>query len=311
MAKMDIANVKKAVRNPRLLLGEIRKYGSKINTTVHKSVKNKHGTRVMQEDWDNLIILDCCRYDVFEEENDIPGNLRRITSLGSHSWEFMRENYQSEYHDTIYVSSNPYTPRIPNGTFFKTVNLLDDWDPEYETVLPEVVTRKTIEAHDEHPNKKLIIHLMQPHYPFIGKKGQQLSHRGLRNPQSDTADKPSVWDELQWGFNREITEKSVLQAYRENLQLVLDEVKELLDSLGGKSVITSDHGCLIGERLSPIPVKGFGHTPELRVPELTQVPWLEVTADNRRKIETDRPIASTEIDEQVINKRLKAFGYKE
>ncbi|MDG5776143.1 hypothetical protein VB773_02085 [Haloarculaceae archaeon H-GB2-1] len=36
----------------------------------------------MAEEWDNLVILDACRYDVFEEMHTFPGTLKPIISKG-------------------------------------------------------------------------------------------------------------------------------------------------------------------------------------------------------------------------------------
>ena len=47
--------------------------------------KRNDGTHIMDEDWDNLIILDACRYDLFEEVNTIDGTLESRISLGSAS----------------------------------------------------------------------------------------------------------------------------------------------------------------------------------------------------------------------------------
>jgi hypothetical protein len=61
-------------------------------------------------------------------------------------------------------------------------------------------------------------------------------------------------------------------AYKENLRHVLKNVEDLLEIINGKTVITSDHGNLIGDRLSPIPVRGYGHPSGLRAPELVKDP---------------------------------------
>jgi hypothetical protein len=45
----------------------------------------------MQEDWDNLIILDACRYGAFERNNTIPGALEYRFSRGSMTGEFFEE----------------------------------------------------------------------------------------------------------------------------------------------------------------------------------------------------------------------------
>ena len=49
----------------------------------------------MKEDWDNLIVLDACRYDMFKEINTIKGNLERGISRGSATSQFLIENFES------------------------------------------------------------------------------------------------------------------------------------------------------------------------------------------------------------------------
>jgi len=127
------------------------------------------GLDVMQEDWDNLIILDACRYDTLEEHTRFEGKVQKVVSAGKNSWEFMTANFVGkELHDTIYVTANPYSARINESVFFKLISLIDDWDENIGTVLPEDVTQKAIEVSENHPDKRLIIHYMQPHTPHIG-----------------------------------------------------------------------------------------------------------------------------------------------
>jgi hypothetical protein len=40
------------------------------------------GVSVFKGDWDNLIILDACRYDIFAETNTLSGDLSKRTSRG-------------------------------------------------------------------------------------------------------------------------------------------------------------------------------------------------------------------------------------
>ena len=58
--------------------------------------------------------------------------------------------------------------------------------------------------------------------------------------------------------------------------------RTLIESLDGKTVVTSDHGNLFGRRLWPIPLQKYGHPPGLRFPELIEVPWHETPFENRR-----------------------------
>lgn len=68
------------------------------------------GTHVMDEDWDTLVILDACRYDMFERRVPFDGKLDDRYSLGSTSEEFLEQNFSdSTYHDTVFVNANVYS----------------------------------------------------------------------------------------------------------------------------------------------------------------------------------------------------------
>jgi hypothetical protein len=266
------------------------------------------GINVVDQDWDNLIIVDGCRFDTFQEVNHIQGELKSYRSLGSESWEFMQNNFVGrELHDTVLVTANPHTTKIPPKTFHSVENLVEtSWDPALRTVPPEAVSKAASEAIDKYPNKRLIVHYMQPHYPFIGEIGQQIAHGGF-SPDDDSDRGEHVWTKLQYGF---LDESEVREAYRENLEIVLEEVEELFNSLDGKSVLTSDHGNLMGERIRPIPVKAYGHPRGLHIPELLRVPWLVRESTSRRTIQADPPIEHDQIEDEVISDRLQALGYK-
>jgi hypothetical protein len=302
-----LENLLKILRHPRALLGELSKVAIRANIIYHQNKKNE-GVDVIDRDWDNLIIIDGCRFDTFQEVSGIQGNLEACRSSGSESWEFMQNNFVGEeLHDTVLITANPHTTKIPPKTFHSIKNLVKTcWDSELRTVPPDAVTKAALETIDEYPNKRLIVHYMQPHYPFIGKTGQQIAHGGF-NPDDNVDRGGHVWTKLQYGF---LDESEVREAYRENLEIVLEEVEHLLSILNGKSVLTSDHGNLIGERIRPIPVKTYGHPRGLQVPELFRVPWLVRESDTRRKIQSDPPTERDQIEDEVVNNRLQALGYK-
>ena len=311
MKKYTFDNLLTAITNPAAILGEIDAAGLKINRWYHKRRYENDGIWVTKKDWDILLILDGCRYDLFEETNTINGDLTAVKSRGSTSVEFLQENFgEGTHHDTVYVSANPYTHKLDTDTFHDTYDLLEtDWNENEETVLPEDVVKRALEAHERHPDKRLIVHFMQPHYPFIGELGKEISHRGYTNKQSKatTNSKYTVWGKLQYNLDG-LTEEFVWKAYRENLEIVLEHVAELVAKLDGKTVITADHGNLIGERLSPVPVKGYGHPGYIRIEELIEVPWLEIACDSRREINSEPPADDTEQIE-VDKKKLEALGY--
>ena len=309
--KLTFRNVRRALGNPALVTGVLNEQLLRLNTLVHEYRYDGSGTAVMAEEWDTLVILDGCRYDMFARQNPLPGRLESRTSLGSQSLEFMRRNFAGgTYHDTVYVSANPYTDRLASGTFHQVVQLYEDgWDPETETVLPETVLEAAKTAYEERPNKRFIVHFMQPHFPFIGERGRRLSHTGLAHDDIDIeGGRYPVWQNLKYGFT-DISLDAVVEAYEENLDLVFPYVEELVDALGGKTVVTSDHGNLLGERLKPIPIRGYGHPAGIRHPKLTTVPWFVYDTDERRETVADPPIETDDVDSDVITQRLADLGY--
>jgi len=274
--------------------------------------------KVMTEDWDTLLILDACQYDMFERRCDLDGDLQRRVSLGSTSEEFLRRNFEGDtFHDTVYINTNPYLPYcgLDEGTFHAVVDLLDEWDEDLQTVRPETVVEAALDAHVEFPNKRLIVHFMQPHYPFIGEYGERIETRGWSpDREGPSPEGRSVWQLLrdQSSTDPLLDEDLVRAAYDENLDIVLDAVAGLLPELDGRSVVTADHGNLIGERLFPIPTRRqYGHPYGVYHPNLVTVPWFVVEGDTRRTVTSDPPRRRASPDDAVTQERLAALGYAE
>lgn len=263
-----------------------------------------NGVKVVEEDWDYLIILDACRYDVFTELNTIPGRLEKRISMGSSTPEWLKKNFDKYYEDIVYVSANP---RISNleftgfkGTdhFFKVENVWDyGWDEELSTVPPEEVTKAALKMKEKYPNKRMIIHYMQPHGPWIGET--KLSGKEL-NTSFRTATEwvmsgnrwGDVWKKIR---NGKINPVKVKKAYRDNLKLVLNEVKKLVEELDGKIVISADHGECFGEKFL------FEHPSGVYVKELVEVPWLVI--EKPRKYENVEEKRIKEIIRELKTKK--------
>jgi hypothetical protein len=273
----------------------------------------------MTEDWDTLIILDGCRYDTFEKYRHKlapDGTLSKRVSPASSSMEFMEATFaEEEFHDTVYVTANPHVEFLKAGTFHHVRSLLDEefWDADRNTVRPETVVVAAREARDEFPNKRLIAHFMQPHYPFIGPKGDALPHRGFNQSMEDMRlEGLSVWQQLRkYPGSLDITD--VRAAYEENLELVLEEVDGLIADLSNERIaITADHGNFLGERLWPVPVRDFGHPSTTFAPQTVHVPWFEIEGSERPEIRSDPPIAHEQsYDGETVDSRLSALGYKQ
>jgi hypothetical protein len=315
-------NLRKAMRNPALIRREAhRVLGHPIErlNDRYSGLRGAQGIDVIKKDWDNLVILDACRYDAFSAQNPIDGELYPVVSRGTNSWEFMEGNFVGrQLHDTVYVTTNPYVGNLPENVFYTVDPILDRWDRETGTVLPESVADAAIEAHQAYPDKRLIIHFMQPHQPYLGPTAEQCHQRvdirgyrpyghaaryeGMEHDQSGM----NWWTAVHRGH---ISRAEIRQAYSETLDITLECVRELLSELDGRAVITADHGELLGERTAPFSPRRYGHSHDTHPRELCIVPWLETSADNRRDITSETPIGFERLDDAVVNERLHALGY--
>ena len=274
---------------------------------------------VMTEDWDTLIILDACRYDLFEEVSDW-GPLDARLSKGSNTGEFFERNFEgTQHYDTVYVTANP-VPRVEewctvdvDSVFHDVVDVWEDqWDTDVNTVRPEPVAEAVRLAHEQYPNKRIIGHFIQPHQPFIGSLGQQIGDSGMmayrKIAGKETEEAKQVWKRLE---NGDISRERTWAAYAENLELVLPHVREFVTDLAGKTVVTADHGNLLGEVAWPIPVRRYGHPRGIHTKHLIKVPWVEIEHETRREVTTDPPVATeSESDRDTRRERLEHLGYR-
>jgi hypothetical protein len=142
-----------------------------------------------------------------------------------------------------------------------------------------------------------------------GKTAERLRERvglvGYRNE----GDGLQIWGAVKEG---EVTADEVRTAYAETLEIVLEEVEGFIEEFDGKSVITADHGEMLGERVTPVTSRVWGHSEGFSTPTLRVVPWLEIEGDRRREITASRPVNTEEtLDDGKITDRLEALGYVE
>lgn len=299
-------------RNPSYTRGYLRQAGRSLNIAIDDRFRSRKGTPIAEKDWDTLLILDACRFDLFVAENDFSGTLSKEISRGSTSIEFLTENFGSgTFHDIVYVSANPFISQLSEGNFHDIIPVYDQWDDDLQTVPPDAVTAAVRDAHEKYPDKRIIGHYMQPHYPFIGPKGQRIDHRGYSpDLDSELTETGSIWRQLQFGMLN-ATREEVLAAYRENLRIVLENIEPLLDEITGKVVLTADHGNLIGERMWPIPVRVYGHPGGSYAPGLIEVPWFELPFSSRRTVTSDPPVETQQGQkEEDVEEQLRALGYR-
>ncbi|MBD3279566.1 MAG: hypothetical protein GF390_02535 [Candidatus Pacebacteria bacterium] len=250
---------------------------------IHRQIKKLHGWWLhrakksifnRQDQWDVLILLDGCRYDTFKKVNFLPGKLEKLISVESCTEDWAQASLTQTYPAIVYVSANPFlshyylTKHGQAKCFFHLEEVWDDgWDKQLRTVPPQIVTQAGLKMLKKYPQKKLFLHYMQPHHPFIGKTRFQ-EYGWLNAHQPKPAKQKIIYELLKEG---KVDRQQVIQAYEENLILVLQAIQPILDQAKNKQVvITSDHGNGFGE------AGIYAHPAKLYVPELLEVPWFKV-----------------------------------
>jgi len=313
---MGLTNrLSRAIRSPRLFLRG-------INRLYHRRgfrSENSDGIEVFDEDWDTLVVLDACRYDMFESTNWLDGSLSSRISKGSSTVEWLQANFDGrDLRDTVYVTANPQLEENRDQwdiQLHETINvwLEDGWDDETGTVRAETMTEAALDASEQFPHKRLVVHYMQPHYPFVPSDTTfDKEHLSSIDGDGSGPEGENVWGQKFTG-QIEITDRNLWSMYVENLEYVLEHVEVLLESISGKTVITSDHGNYVSERSSPIPFREYGHPRGIYDDVLVRVPWLEFENGRRRQVQNGAPNKGNDLgpESDVIKERLRDLGYKE
>lgn len=324
---------------------------------------------IVNEKWDYLVVLDACRYDYFSEvyEKYIQGGrLLKKRSIGSCTNEWRDESFPGYYDDIVYISANPQISLKTSvygytaGEHFHNVYELwkEDWDASRGTVLPDKVTERAIEITGNTSDKRIIIHYLQPHAPYIGSslapKGYEKADIAVERTligiekTKPSAFKSKLYEYLlkiftnntlltnrpDWVLRkllgippvapmeiamRTLGKKKLRQAYKANLELVLEQVAVLIKNLSGRIVVTSDHGELLGEH------RCYSHPKGWTEPILVDVPWLVIEKPVEASSEAceksqHQPSSQTnkqqealdqQQEDEMVIERLRSLGYYE
>jgi len=297
-----VALSKEVSKYVRRRLTESRHGLERFNYDVRHTQKH-----IFDDNWETLIILDACRYDVWEEvsgEHDFLDSAehRSVHSPASSSREWMQANFNESHSDamseTAYVTANPFTRKHADESEFA---LLDEvwrygWDDDLGVVPPDVVTDRTIDVARNEDAERTLVHYMQPHFP------------SLRQPELGSKIRPedntwinSVWDKLE---EDEVDRETVWEAYRDNLHDVLESVETLLRNHdASKVIITADHGNGFGE--SGI----YGHPGDRAHRVLREVPYCVTEAADKGKYTPEFSRRDAEGTDADVEERLAALGY--
>jgi hypothetical protein len=245
----------------------------------------------MEEQWNVAIILDACRYDVFKDlyrHYLRTGRLeRRLGASDTLDWLHTVFN-SNKTKNTVYVSAHPgiNSKDIPWGRFnacekfYKVYDAwLSGWDWDIGSALPSEVAKTAIQAINEHRDRRIIIHFIQPHFPYrkapcpstysdlksvkknplLGFLLEKLLRRSSLLNRNFSRIRTSYWkvkkmlklnfledlNEIYW---RKYNVKDLKYFYRDNLEWVLESVRKIIEEYEDEEiVITSDHGEAFGE----------------------------------------------------------------
>lgn len=322
LPSLSKSNLKLIADHPAAALHPLRDINKKLHSNLYRG-NIKPGEDVMQKDWDNLIIADCARVDLLKDVNDVPGELSSIRSKGSTSEEWLRKTFEGKtYNDTIYVTANANYDKLSGRVFFFVERIYRGNTVKDRRESMERLVEQTTDLHERYPNKRLITHLMMPHTPYLSEQAAKLreeiadrhnvtfrtdDYAGKTDPSDGLLQLASLLTAARF---RLLSNEKLYEVYQNDLEEVIAKAEQLSENIDGKTVVTSDHGELMGERLAPLYLREWGHEANLNRAELRQVPWLVLESDERREIHADDPIDIEEIDEEVVEQSLEALGYK-
>lgn len=270
------------------------------------------GRPVTDGDWDSLVVLDACRADLFEDAVDTRrfDAYERRRSVGSMTAEWVRRNFAGDdFGDVVYLATNPYVATEAGDAFHHLEALWEtEFDHDLGTVPHDAVLEAARDAVAEYPRKRHVIHLVQPHHPFIADE-TIAAHSGWDvEALADDEHAPHPHDPFEADSMGIVDTEDVWDAYADTLDLVLADVLDLADDLPGRTVVTSDHGNMFGEPGWPIPVPVYGHPTGLRHPELVEVPWAVVDSGARPEV-VDGGTSAGNTRADGVEARLRDLGY--
>jgi len=198
---------------------------------------------IQKASWDNLIVLDACRYDVFSKlvvQSKLNGKLLKLLPDVINTKEWYKLNFGKKNNDIILVTGHPH-PYWFKENFYRTIFLKKNW------LKPEETLKEAVRIQEVYPKKRKLIHLVQPHIPFIGEEGRKLSEELDLMPESwRNLGGTTAYDRIN-KFAKENGFERLWKCYTENLEIALRVVEEYIGKLKGSKVITADHGETIGE----------------------------------------------------------------
>jgi hypothetical protein len=312
-----IEKIINGVKSPSKIPGFFRRkkgeFGIRLRNRKTMSQKGQLQKLLSQDDF-LLIIFDSCRLDSFKKmySEYYSGDLQKVYTTNTFTKQYLR-SYWSGNHDVTYVAGGP----VISDQNFELADLsyrpsehfsevIPAWDMGYKKELgvtpPEAVTEVALDT----TASRMIVHYFQPHAPYIGnerlRKNQYDSDgTSISNIETRAESILDIYDEIKSGA---VDDCSLRAVYESNLERVMEAAKPLISRSSQRTVITSDHGELLGEDGRYL----HGGEPH---PILCELPWFEVTdivgdvTNINQKIEKGKKIDQKE----SVKQQLRDLGY--
>lgn len=223
-------------------------------------------------DWDILVVLDACRWDVW---NDKYHKGTKIRSVGSSTLDWIKRYIRpTDLSDVVCVTGNAPVGRQADE-FYELIDVNEShWD--YHNGIPTVSPRIVSEHAKPYLNsdRRLYVHYLQPHGPYpypalpmtrVRPDAVKLNPEDIDIEDFDVTDIQHVGsrlDDYEW-----LTVDKLWRAYENNLAWVYDALYPILKVEDKRIVVTSDHGEVLGEDGTT------GHPNEDNRWMLREVPW--------------------------------------
>ncbi len=228
-------------------------------------------------DWKYFLVLDAVRYDYFEMYNPFKGEVKKVYGIASHTDRFYKD--LPELKDVTLISSTPYAKR---EKFLKTLDVWNYGWSERLGVHPDILFKETVKEIERNPNARIMVHILQPHFPFIG-------YPSLAWGKTGSKEMKIFGPVTQLG---QVGDKYYIACYVANLALGFQFVARILPYLDGKIIVTTDHGTAFGEMIEG--KRQVGHNPVWKIPLIRHIPLLIINRKDR-------------IDLSVINENIKTY----
>jgi len=272
---------------------------------------------MIDEEWDILVIFDSCRYDIFRDtykEYFPNAKLTKATNKYITSTEdWLLNTFSNKDCSNIVYMCPIYSLRewIKNWPgehkFFHHVIEVwrTHWNREMETVLPDDMMKLSINTIKEYDDKRIVIHFMQPHHPYMYWGGHKTKtddlkpYLGDKKPVKKISYKRKFADFIEgicphlfWRFTGRLNmlpewnlgyiwykhgRDGVVKGYTEDLKYILGCAKKIHNQFPNKKmVISADHGEELGDgKIHKIYRMNY-KLQRPKTKQVLEVPWCEV-----------------------------------